>query len=533
MRIESGGEFMRQITNKINRENGWKIVAVVGLLLIIIKIFIGQNPVSDSIFIVGFALMCSTCMLIGVYIHQPFPVRGWYMLFLGQLFDSIGNFFFCRFFYLGGGQTDLIFEAFFYALGGLFFLMGILSMVKKFREEISYSTFVNGLIITSAASLFIWVVSIKDDLLLPSGLVNSLLLTIFLAGVAMIIFVLSLIIMIRSGQSVSIYIIFTAGLVMIVGILNYFKLYGWTSNYFILKEIGVIANMDLFYPVGYLLVALAFLHPSLAKFKEDQLFLRIDANKYTINILGISFMIIPLTFLIQYFKGEDVNDLLMISSVAIVFMLVFMQVRNLSRTYYQIKDKNLELNNQNEMLKTLANIDHLTNLFNRKFLFEYGEQAIKNAKFVKKRLAFAMLNLDDFDYILERLGRNQADNVLLEISNRFLQIKRKDDIVIRYGGGEFIIIFDDIRPELDFENLMHRFRERSKFPVAIDGEQFIVTFSSGVAFMPDDGGDIHTLVEKTDRALNQARREGKEMIKFYANLEKMSVLEPLQEFQAN
>lgn len=518
---------MRLLSKWVNKENGWKIVGFTGILLIIAKIFIGQNATSDSIFIVGFSLICSICMFIGVYIHQPFPQRGWYFLFLGQLFDSIGNFFFCRYFYLGGAQNDLVFELIFYALGGLFFMIGIFSMVKKFREEISSSTFINGLIITLATSIFIWVVSIKDDLLIPATTIDKLLLIFFLVGVSFIIFVLSLIIMIRSGQSVSIYIIFTAGLVMIIGILNYFKLYGWTANYFILKEIGVIANMDLFYPVGYLMIAVAFLHPSLAKFKENQLFLRIDANRYIINILGVSFLIIPITFLIQYFEGKNINDLLMISSVAIVFILVFMQVRNLSRTYYQIKDKNLELNNQNEMLKTLANIDHLTKLFNRKFLFEYGEQAIKNALFVKKRLAFAMINLDQFDYVLEQVGRTQADNTLLEISNGFLQIKRKDDIVIRYGGSEFIIIFDDIRPDLDFENLMRRFRERTKFPMTIEGEEFIVSFNTGIAFMPDDGSDIHTLVEKADRALAEARREGKGKIKFYNKLEDAPKLEPV------
>jgi len=212
----------------------------------------------------------------------------------------------------------------------------------------------------------------------------------------------------------------------------------------------------------------------------------------------------------------------MISSVAVVFVLVFIQVRNLSRTYYQIKDKNLELNNQNEMLKTLANIDHLTTLFNRKFLFEYGEQAIKNAQFVKKRLAFAMINLEDFDYVLERLGRNQADNVLQELSNMFLKIKRKDDIVIRYGGSEFIIIFDDIRPDLDFQNLMSRYRERTKLSMSIDGEEFILSYNTGVAFMPDDGNDVRALVEKADRALNQAKREGKGKIKFYGNLEEVT-----------
>jgi diguanylate cyclase (GGDEF)-like protein len=133
-----------------------------------------------------------------------------------------------------------------------------------------------------------------------------------------------------------------------------------------------------------------------------------------------------------------------------------------------------------------------------------------------------MINLEDFDYVLERLGRNQADNVLQELSNMFLKIKRKDDIVIRYGGSEFIIIFDDIRPDLDFKNLMSRYRERTKLSMSIDGEEFILSYNTGVAFMPDDGNDVRALVEKADRALNQAKREGKGKIKFYGNLEEVT-----------
>ena len=109
-----------------------------------------------------------------------------------------------------------------------------------------------------------------------------------------------------------------------------------------------------------------------------------------------------------------------------------------------------------------------------------------------------------------------------ELSNMFLKIKRKDDIVIRYGGSEFIIIFDDIRPDLDFQNLMSRYRERTKLSMSIDGEEFILSYNTGVAFMPDDGNDVRALVEKADRALNQAKREGKGKIKFYGNLEEVT-----------
>jgi diguanylate cyclase (GGDEF)-like protein len=274
--------------------------------------------------------------------------------------------------------------------------------------------------------------------------------------------------------------------------------------------------MELFYAVGYLLVGMAFLHPSLNKFQENSLFLRIDANRNIIYFLGISFLLIPLTYIIQIIRGGNVNVMLLLGSVSIVFVLVFFQVLNLTKSYYQVKNKNLELNNQNEMLKTLANLDHVTNLFNRKFLYEFGEQALKNALFIKKRLAIAMIKLDDFDLVLKKLNRQEVDKVLLEIASAFLKIKRKDDIVIRYGDSEFIIIFDDIPQELDFKSLLERFREKTKFPITVDSEELLISFSAGIAFLPDDGTDIHTLVEKADKALNLAIQSGPETIRIFS-----------------
>jgi len=500
------------------KETIWKSVAVLGLALIIIKLFIGQNPALDTAYIIFFGIMASVCMWVGVYYHKPYPARGWYLLGLGQFFDSIGNIFFCIYFYLGGTETNLIYEAVFYVLGGGFFFIGMLYLIKNYRKEISTSTLINGLIITFSASIFIWVLVLKDDLVAPTSVAGTLQQLIFVLAIILIVFILALIIMLRSGQIVALYIIFGAGIIMIIGILNYFKLYGFTSQIFILSELGQVPYMELFYAVGYLLVGIAFLHPSLSKFQPNTIFLRIDANRNIINILGISFLLIPLTYFIQIIRGGKVDDLLMLGSVSFVYILVFLQVLNLTKSYYQVKNKNLELNNQNEMLKTLSNIDHVTKLFNRKFLFEFGEQALKNALFIKKRLAVAMIKLDDFDIVLGMLNRQEADDVLLEISNSFLKIKRKDDIVIRYGDSEFVIIFDDIREDLDFKSLLDRFREKTIFPIRMGKLEMIVSFSAGISFLPDDGTDINVLVEKADQALIQARLEGKETIKIYSEL---------------
>lgn len=509
---------MNLMKKLIAKETIWKSVAVFGLALIIVKLIIGQNPALDTGYIIFFGILASVSMWVGVFYHKPYPARGWYLLGLGQFFDAIGNIFFCNYFYLGGSETNLIYEAVFYALGGGFFFVGMLYLIKNYRKEISTSTLINGLIITFSASIFIWVLVLKDDLVPPSSLAGTIQQLIFVMAIILIVFILALIIMLRSGQIVALYIIFGAGIIMIIGILNYFKLYGFTSQIFILSELGQVPYMELFYAVGYLLVGIAFLHPSLSKFQPNTIFLRIDANRNIINILGISFLLIPLTYFIQIIRGGEVNDLLMLASVSIVYILVFFQVMNLTKSYYQVKNKNLELNNQNEMLKTLANIDHVTKLFNRKFLFEFGEQALKNALFIKKRLAIAMIKLDDFDIVLGMLNRQEADDVLLEISNSFLKIKRKDDIVIRYGDSEFVIIFDDIRADLDFKSLLDRFREKTKFPIRMGKLEMIVSFSAGISFLPDDGSDIDVLVEKADQALIQARLEGKETIKIYSEI---------------
>lgn len=84
-----------------------------------------------------------------------------------------------------------------------------------------------------------------------------------------------------------------------------------------------------------------------------------------------------------------------------------------------------------------------------------------NTLFIKKCLAFALISPDDIHYIYSHLTRQEIDQVLLDISNRFLKSKRKDDIVTRNGANEFVIIFDDICEEPDFEGLMAHFRKHT------------------------------------------------------------------------
>ena len=67
---------------------------------------------------------------------------------------------------------------------------------------------------------------------------------------------------------------------------------------------------------------------------------------------------------------------------------------------------------------------------------------------------------------------------------------------------------------------MARFRENTKLPVIIDDKEFTVSFSTGIAFLPDDGTDVNTLIEKADEALTEAKHNGYEQIRIFFEISK-------------
>ena len=128
------------------------------------------------------------------------------------------------------------------------------------------------------------------------------------------------------------------------------------------------------------------------------------------------------------------------------------QTRNLA-------DQNARLEDMNNMLLEASLTDSLTGLRNRRFLFE---QVTKDIAMVRRRyleleegienikvfdLAFMMVDLDHFKAINDSCGHLAGDQVLLEIRDVFLKVVRDSDIVIRWGGDEFLIIARDSDPE--------------------------------------------------------------------------------------
>jgi len=118
-----------------------------------------------------------------------------------------------------------------------------------------------------------------------------------------------------------------------------------------------------------------------------------------------------------------------------------------------------------------------------------------------------MIDIDNFKAFNDTYGHQAGDSIIREISKIFKDVSRKIDIVARYGGEEFGIILPMTKKE---EALV--LAERIRKAVETSPRLKNITISIGVASYPADGNVKEDLISKTDKALYEAKRSGKNRI---------------------
>jgi len=161
--------------------------------------------------------------------------------------------------------------------------------------------------------------------------------------------------------------------------------------------------------------------------------------------------------------------------------------------------------------------DPLTRTFNRRG----GEQLLNilltNAQREDLQLVLMLIDLDGFKEINDNFGHDAGDTVLMEVANRMQKTIRKEDILIRMGGDEFIIAFTakhQHHDEIDafVKKLQNRFNEKIQLNC---NEYVAVGLSIGIAIFPHNGMDIDTLIANADTAMYQSKRRGKNCASYY------------------
>jgi len=157
--------------------------------------------------------------------------------------------------------------------------------------------------------------------------------------------------------------------------------------------------------------------------------------------------------------------------------------------------------------------DHLTGLFNRRYMEETLEREMLRASRKQLSLGVIMLDVDDFKRFNDTRGHAAGDAILRELGNLLLGHIRGDDVACRYGGDEFIIFLPDASREITRERAELICEYTQQCHIQFEGQTLeAITLSFGVAVFPKDGSTSAAVLRAADNALYRAKREGRSRV---------------------
>ncbi|CAA6807333.1 MAG: Unknown protein [uncultured Thiotrichaceae bacterium] len=163
----------------------------------------------------------------------------------------------------------------------------------------------------------------------------------------------------------------------------------------------------------------------------------------------------------------------------------------------------------------MAMQDPLTGLKNRLGLIEEFNKKVDLAPHGQQRIALIFADLDNFKTINDTYGHEDGDQVLCTIAERIQSLIRHNDVAVRIGGDEFVILLSDIKPN-DWEHIprfISRLIKETCEPITIKKYTHQVGASIGLAVYPKDGEHLQDLLNCADSSMYLDKRMKKQTTK--------------------
>ncbi|WP_396584706.1 EAL domain-containing protein [Guyparkeria halopsychrophila] len=156
----------------------------------------------------------------------------------------------------------------------------------------------------------------------------------------------------------------------------------------------------------------------------------------------------------------------------------------------------------------LATHDELTGLPSRSVFSDRLDSAMSSARRHEGVVGVMFLDLDNFKAVNDTLGHDVGDVLLIEAAKRLSGVLGEVDTVSRMGGDEFTIILSDTSVD-GAKHAANRILEAFRESFVVDDRRLFITASIGIAFFPDDGREITTLIKAADMAMYRAKDSGR------------------------
>ena len=193
-----------------------------------------------------------------------------------------------------------------------------------------------------------------------------------------------------------------------------------------------------------------------------------------------------------------------------------------------VRDKNNEIQNfiaiytnleeiieMEKKAEYLAYHDSLTKLPNRTYFEERIVDMLELAKIDNNKVAVLFIDLDRFKVINDTLGHHVGDGMLIELAKRLRSVLKKDDILARIGGDEFVVIINDIEEKKEAGIIAGKILTVMREPIKVYDYHLNTTASIGIAIYPHDGENRNDIIKHADSAMYHAKDKGKDNYQFY------------------
>lgn len=175
-----------------------------------------------------------------------------------------------------------------------------------------------------------------------------------------------------------------------------------------------------------------------------------------------------------------------------------------------------------ERIHYQANYDNLTGLPNRNLLYTSLEQIYATARERSQYHALLFLDIDRFKNINDSMGHTAGDALLNACARRIKTLIGKNDIFARFGGDEFVILLQDLGPELtkanfSAERIAETIRQSFETPVQTDSHELEVTLSVGITVFPLTDESVEDVLKNADAAMYKAKETGRNRSTFFAS----------------
>ena len=178
----------------------------------------------------------------------------------------------------------------------------------------------------------------------------------------------------------------------------------------------------------------------------------------------------------------------------------------------KVRKRTKELEASNKKLELLATVDYLTNIPNRRHIFEIGNKLLSLSQREQNPFSVLMFDIDFFKKINDTYGHQVGDKVLRYISSLISSTLRESDFLGRVGGEEFFVLLNKIdingakiiaeKIRLKIENM----------PYNYNNKLVPITISVGVSTLNEENNTLKKMYKKADDALYEAKRSSRNCV---------------------